>query len=73
MNTTTDCDAPDAFYRAEEGGKMVPRRRNGRQRVKLFNASILGRRRRGIIVVVYNNEFEWAGYEIERTIVPHET
>jgi hypothetical protein len=41
MDAATDYEAPNFFYRAEEGGEMVPWRRNGRRWVKLINASIL--------------------------------
>jgi hypothetical protein len=29
MDATTDYEAPDAFYRVEEGGETVPLKRNG--------------------------------------------
>jgi hypothetical protein len=35
-------EAPDAFYRTEEGRETVLWRRNGRRRVELFNASVSG-------------------------------
>jgi hypothetical protein len=31
MNATVDYEDPDAFYSADEGGDMVPWKRNGRQ------------------------------------------
>jgi hypothetical protein len=45
-------EAPDAFYTAEEGGEMVSWRRNGRRRVELFNASVLGRREERVVAVL---------------------
>jgi hypothetical protein len=51
MDATMDCEAPDAFYRAEEGGKTVLWRRIGRQQVEFFNASIFGRREKGAVPV----------------------
>jgi hypothetical protein len=42
---TANYKAPGAFYRVEERGEMVTWMRNGQQRVELFNASILGRKR----------------------------
>jgi hypothetical protein len=30
VDAVADCEAPDAFYRAEEGGEMVSWRKNGR-------------------------------------------
>jgi hypothetical protein len=33
-NAGADYEAPNGFYRAEEGGEMVPWRRNGRRRVE---------------------------------------
>jgi hypothetical protein len=46
VDAAADYEPPNAFYRAEEGGEMVPWRRNGRQRV-FFNASVSGRREEG--------------------------
>jgi hypothetical protein len=44
MDASMDCEAPDTFYRVEEGGETVSWRRNGQCRVELFNASVSGRR-----------------------------
>jgi hypothetical protein len=52
MDATVDREAPDAFYRAEEGGETVPWMRNGRWRVKFYNASVLGRREEGVAPVL---------------------
>jgi hypothetical protein len=46
MDAVMDCEAPGAFYRVE-GGETVLWRRNDRQRVEFFNASISGRREEG--------------------------
>jgi hypothetical protein len=48
MNVTIDCDAPDTFYRAEEGGETMPWRRNNRRRVEFINGTISRRREEGI-------------------------
>jgi hypothetical protein len=42
-----DYEALDIFYRAWEGGEMVPWKRNGRWRVEFFNTSVLRRREEG--------------------------
>jgi hypothetical protein len=47
MDVMADYETPGAFYRAEKGGETVPWRRNGRRRVELFNAFVLGRREEG--------------------------
>jgi hypothetical protein len=44
-DVAVDCEAPDAFYRADEGGETVSWRRNSRWRVEFFNASILEEKR----------------------------
>jgi hypothetical protein len=44
MGETTDCEAPDAFYRVVEGGETMSWRRNNQWRVEFFNASISKRR-----------------------------
>jgi hypothetical protein len=46
MDAVTDCEAPGAFYRVE-GGETVLWRRNDRQRVEFFNASIQREERKG--------------------------
>jgi hypothetical protein len=51
MDVAADCEAPGAFYRAEEGGEMVPWRRNGRRLVEFINAPVLGRREEGAVPV----------------------
>jgi hypothetical protein len=56
-----DCEAPDAFYRAEEGGKTVLWRRIGRQQVEFFNASIFGRREKGAVPVSEGERSMWGG------------
>jgi hypothetical protein len=47
MDAATDNDAPNAFYREEEGGETVPWRRHNRQRVELFTVFISNRKRKG--------------------------
>jgi hypothetical protein len=47
MNAVMDYEAPNAFYRAEDGGEIVSWRRNDCQRVEFFNASVSGRREEG--------------------------
>jgi hypothetical protein len=44
MGAPVDCEAPDAFCRAEEGWETISWRRNDRWRVEFFNASISRRR-----------------------------
>jgi hypothetical protein len=44
MDAMADYEAPGDFYRAEEGGEMIPWRRNGPRRMQFFNGPILGRR-----------------------------
>jgi hypothetical protein len=44
MDVAVNYEAPDAFYRVEEGGETVPWRRKGRQQVEFFNASISWKR-----------------------------
>jgi hypothetical protein len=38
MDAATDCEAPDAFYRAEEGGEFI-------------NASVLEKKEKGTVPV----------------------
>jgi hypothetical protein len=59
MNVMVDYEVLDAFYRAEEGGEMVPWRRNDRGRVEFFNASILGRREEGSAFVSEGKRSMW--------------
>jgi hypothetical protein len=47
MDVAADCEALGAFYRAKEGGKMVPWRSNDQLRMEFFNASFSGRREKG--------------------------
>jgi hypothetical protein len=51
MDSAVGCEAPGAFYRAEEGGETVSWKRNGLWRVEFFNASILGRREDGAVPI----------------------
>jgi hypothetical protein len=59
MDAAADCEAPDAFYRVEEGGETMSWRRNGRQRVEFFNASVLGRRDEGTSPVSKGEMNRW--------------
>jgi hypothetical protein len=59
MDVVADCEALDAFYRAEEGGDILPWRRNGRQRVEFFNASFSRRREEGVAPISEQQRRMW--------------